>query len=173
MASTCTIAKATAPLLLLLLVVAAAATPAAATATSRMPPTCLREAAALCEGSSTNAMACLKQLVAAGDARVSKTCGAALKATTTLAAPVREQQRGSRAQQLSRLLNEGGATPCTGTLSPVISQTTTASYIGPTSTITCNNICCKPAGSAKASTLCCSHVSSAAVCGGAGAGLAC
>ena len=159
----------TAPVLLLLLVVAITPAAATAAATNNLPATCLREAAALCQGSSTNAMACLTQLAAAGDARVSKTCATALDAIATkVAASAKEQQRAarsSRLRQLDFLLIEGGCL-ATGTVNSSNHQVN----VGMTTTgLTCGQVCCNASGSANSNTVCCIHNNLSVSCAGAAA----
>lgn len=158
----------TAPLLLMLLLVplvasaAAAATPDAAAANSRLPSSCLRDAAALCQGSSTYAMTCLVKLAAAGDARVSKTCGTALDATAKLAASGKEEQYSrSRVEKLHRMLTEAPpsqctSAPCVGTAARThtVNSPSGAVYVADTAFFTCGDVCCT-AGANNPSAVCC------------------
>lgn len=169
MASTRTLTTtSTAPILLvMLLIVAAATTPAAAAAaaatSSSLPPhpSCLRDAAALCQGASTNVMTCLVKLAAAGDTRVSETCGTALDAIATKLDTRRagnsNNSDNSRASKLVRLLTEAPPYSCTHVRKYAIgtgSQPNTRT-MGSTYTLSCGTICCTAVGAAKQSTVCC------------------
>lgn len=74
-----------------------------------LPGSCLMAASTLCANADTNAMRCIRKLAIRGDARVPTTCAEAIMAGVTVN-PRHHQAR--RAEQLARLLSEGGAPSC-------------------------------------------------------------
>lgn len=107
----------------------------ACAAPTSMPAACLRAATSLCQGSHTSALRCLMDKARTGDAAVPQACSKALQ-QQLFARPQQLQQgdRRTRAKDLSRLLNEGGA--CSTTAIPACPTVCNSS--GPNQ---CTNTC--------------------------------
>ena len=124
-----------------------------ATKTSTLPPACLRDATALCQGTTTNSLTCIMQLAKAGDIRVSKACSTALPAAPRMAAsdtrPV--SPVAGRLAALQRLLGEGGpgsTTNCAAGTAQATGTVTTKRKIKALFAIACSQVCCKFSGTA-------------------------
>ena len=107
--------NAMAPAIRLLMVAAAAAVllccVTQAAAAGKMPPQCLRAASALCQGESTDALACLKTKAMEGNIEIPMACATSLKvlddAPAGPVAPLAAQGTSTRAAKLARMLSEG------------------------------------------------------------------
>lgn len=110
---------------------------------NRLPSACLRDATALCQGATTNSLACLMKLAKAGDVRVSKACSTALPSTLRSAA--RPSSHISRVEHVRQLLNEGGSIGSTANCGngPASVTVTTASGAVSAPATNCGSVCCK------------------------------
>ena len=135
--------------------------------TNTLPPACLRDATALCQGTTTNSLTCIMQLAKAGDIRVSKACSTALPAAPRMAAsdtrPV--SPVAGRVAALQRLLGEGGpgsTTNCAAGTAQATLTVTTGSDVDYFGQAYCTQVCCKFSGAATAA--CCQQFGNSAFC---------